>query len=343
MYYLRYGIQTKFQRNRWWKTETPDRPWSIISADLFDLHGHAYLITVDHYSKWPELAKLDNQSSVHTIQHLKSQFARYGIPDKFISDNGPQFSSDSFKKFAKDYGFTHVTSSPHFPQSNGQAERTVQTVKSLLRKASDSYKALLAYRNTPLEKLGLSPSQLFLVRRLKTDLPTTAVLLKPEPHNSQEVEERIKTKKYQDKLHYDKHAGKELRDLYPGENAIARHDGKWTAATVVEKHASPRSYIVQTQSGRKLRRNRRDIRPTSAKFAQRTATWSRCKQWSRSVFWRKTCRHPVKMSVRQVIRQSMLLRRQRKLLDPEEPFRCRRSFRNSKCDLRVNSVCYGHS
>ena len=251
------------------ETETPDRPWSIISADLFDLHGHAYLITVDHYSKWPELAKLDNQSSVHTIQHLKSQFARYGIPDKFISDNGPQFSSDSFKKFAKDYGFTHVTSSPHFPQSNGQAERTVQTVKSLLRKASDSYKALLAYRNTPLEKLGLSPAQLFIGRRLKTDLPTTAVLLKPEPHNSHEVEERIKTKKYQDKLHYDKNAGKELRDLYPGENAIARHDGKWTAATVVEKHTSPRSYIVQTQSGRKLRRNRRDIRPTPAKFAQR--------------------------------------------------------------------------
>ena len=39
------------------------------------------------------------------------------------------------------------------------------------------------------------------------------------------------------KLHYDKHAGKELRDLYPGENSLsARHDGKWTAATVVEKH-----------------------------------------------------------------------------------------------------------
>ena len=251
------------------ETETPDRPWSIISADLFDLHGHAYLITVDHYSKWQEPAKLYNQSRVHTIQHLKSQFARYGIPDKSISDNGPQFSIDSFKKFAKDYGFTHVTSSPHFPQPNGQAERTVQTVKSLLRKASDSYKALLAYRNTLLDKLGLSPAQLFIGRRLKTDLPTTAVLLKPEPHNSQEVEERINTKKYQDKLHYDKYIGKELRVLYPGETAIARHDGKWTAAAVDEKHPSPRSYIVQSQSGRKLRRNRQYIRPTPANFAQR--------------------------------------------------------------------------
>ena len=34
-----------------------------------------------------------------------------------------------FAEFAKEYGFNHVTSSPYFPQSNGQAERTVQTLQ----------------------------------------------------------------------------------------------------------------------------------------------------------------------------------------------------------------------
>ena len=49
--------------------------------------------------------------------------ARHGIPDKIVSDKGPQFSSQEFKKFKDLYEFDHVTSSPTYPQSNGKAER----------------------------------------------------------------------------------------------------------------------------------------------------------------------------------------------------------------------------
>ena len=73
-----------------------------------------------------------------------------GIPRVVISDNGPQFSSDEFKQFSSDYTFTHVTSSPNFPQSNGQAERGVKTVKKLLKEAKDPFLSLLSYRATPL-------------------------------------------------------------------------------------------------------------------------------------------------------------------------------------------------
>lgn len=66
------------------ETETPARPWSIILADLFDFQGHPYLLCVDHFSKWPEFAKLQNQTSGNNVLHLKSILLRYGI-----SDNGP--------------------------------------------------------------------------------------------------------------------------------------------------------------------------------------------------------------------------------------------------------------
>ena len=87
---------------------------------------------------------------------MSSIFARHGIPETVITDNGPQYSSEMFKEFAREYGFVHVTSSPHFPQSNGEAERAIRTVKNLLKKPYDPYLAMLGYRSTPLA-VGYTP------------------------------------------------------------------------------------------------------------------------------------------------------------------------------------------
>ena len=104
-------------------SESPSRPWEMVGCDLFEFRGTYYLVCVDYYSKWPEIARLDDLSSKTTVTHLKSMFARYGIPDVVRSDNGPQFASQVFEDFQKSYGFKHLTSSPRFPQSNGEAER----------------------------------------------------------------------------------------------------------------------------------------------------------------------------------------------------------------------------
>ena len=54
--------------------------------------------------------------------------ARHGIPDEIVSDNGPQFSSQEFKKLKDLYEFDNVTSSPTYPQSNGKAIKTLQRI-----------------------------------------------------------------------------------------------------------------------------------------------------------------------------------------------------------------------
>ena len=76
---------------------------------------------------------------------MKSIIARHGIPEEIITDNEPQFAAAKFKQFADKYGFRHKTSSPHYPQANGEAERAVKTIKQLLLKAEDPYHALLVY------------------------------------------------------------------------------------------------------------------------------------------------------------------------------------------------------
>lgn len=85
------------------------------------------------------------------------------------------FNSRCFKEFAEECRFNLVTSSPHFPQSNGLAERNVQTVKTILRKAKESgcdpELALLEFRNTPITGLDDSPAQLLMGRRLQSSLP----------------------------------------------------------------------------------------------------------------------------------------------------------------------------
>ena len=68
-------------------------------------------------------------------------------------------------------GFNHVTSSPYYPQSNGLAEWTVKTVKALLEQSNDWYLALLTYRATPFPCCGLSPAELLMGQRVKTDVP----------------------------------------------------------------------------------------------------------------------------------------------------------------------------
>ena len=145
-----------------------NHPWEKVASDLFELNGKTYLLVADYFSRYLEVQTLTTTTSASVIRALKAIFSRHGIPAVLMSDNGPQYSSQEMKDFANLYNFKHVTSSPHYPQSNGMAERMVKTAKSLLEKSADPYLALLAYRTTPLPWCGLSPAQLSMGRPLRT-------------------------------------------------------------------------------------------------------------------------------------------------------------------------------
>ena len=88
----------------------PDYPWQKVATNLFKLNGTTYLIAVDHFSRYPEVIQLRSMTSVRVISALRTFFAHQGIPEKQVSDSGPQFRSTKFTEFATTYGFKHTTS-----------------------------------------------------------------------------------------------------------------------------------------------------------------------------------------------------------------------------------------
>ena len=158
---------------------------------------------IDYFSRYIEVTKLTQETSNAIITHLKSIFARHGIPQEVVTDSGPQYSSKEFYQFSKQYSFKHTTSSPHFPQSNGEAERGVQTAKQLLKKSDDPHLALLSYRTTPIPTIGCSPAELLMNRKLRSNLPTMEHELKPKIPDYSKIEMKEATRCEKQKENFD--------------------------------------------------------------------------------------------------------------------------------------------
>ena len=235
----------------------PEYLWQRVASDIFEWNKHKYLLVIDYYSRFIEIAKLSTATSQDVTNHLKSIFARHGIPESFTSDNGPQYSAKLFSDFAKDYGFTHVTSSPCYPQGNGAAERGVRTMKTLLGKSEDPYSALLAYRATHLEN-GYSPAELLMSRKLRTTIPMIQKKLSPcLPRKSLVKEKEEKIRERQQKNFNNHHRARQLGSLQTGEQVYIPDN---SSEGIVLEEPSPRSYVVQTPNGT-YRRNRRHLLP----------------------------------------------------------------------------------
>ena len=232
---------------------------------MCELRGRNYLILVDYYY-FIEVDYLKETTSEQVITRCKSQFARHGIPDIFFTDNGPQFSSDKFWKFAIAYQFEHHTSSPYYPQSNGKAEKAVQTVKNILKKVlydgRDPYLALLDLCNTPVnDKIG-SPAQQLMGRRTKTLLPTTKRMLLPKTIQASTVKSNIALQQQRQKHYYDR-CSKPLPQLNIGDNVRVQGNNEWK---LTGTSPNPQSYAVTTTEGQTIRRNRKHLRKSQTEY-----------------------------------------------------------------------------
>ena len=132
-----------------------------------------------------------------------------------------------------------VTSSPHYPKSNGIVDRNVQTVKQLLRRADeskqDAFLALLEFRNFPISGMDESLAELLMSRKLRTRLPTSKSLLQPQPRSTSQIRHNLLTRQQRQKAFYDR-GTRPLSKLHEGEPVRMKRGREWTPAVVVKQH-----------------------------------------------------------------------------------------------------------
>lgn len=132
-------LDTRQQKEPLQSHDFPLRPWAKVGTDIFSFNDKDYLVTVDYFSNFWEVDHLPDTRSITVIHKLKAHFEHHGVPDVVFSDNGPQFSSQEFKRFSKSWEFEHVTSSPTYPQSNGKAESAGKVRPVLSHTCSPKY------------------------------------------------------------------------------------------------------------------------------------------------------------------------------------------------------------
>ena len=209
------------------------------------------------YSKFIAVENLQNSQSETVINKYKKVFSQFGIPKELITDNGPEFSSHKFRSFLKTWDILHKTISPHYHQSNGLAERSIQTVKRTLNKAKfnseDHFLAMLSLNSLP-DQNGTSPAGKLFGHKLRTTLPS----LIPSTQSTATEKHTIT-----------QNVGRNLPEIAPGKTVRIRTDEQniWDKkGIIVSQDNRPRSCDILNERGNLLTRNRRHLLVTTEKF-----------------------------------------------------------------------------
>ena len=241
--------------------EIPVHPWSKLASDIFYFEGDSYPLIVDYTSRFPIIRKLGSMTGITIAHHMQAIFAEYGWPSTLIIDNGPCYTSKEFQMLVESLSVNHITSSPHYPQSNGLVKKFVGIMKNLFHKAKEEGQTpdttLMVYRNTPLNGSLQSPMQILQGRQACTDLFLLhAAKVKMDINHTPSPTAEILCVK-------DKSLSAPTHDIPIGQHVMYRDptDGRWYPATVIQQLPEKRSYIIKIHDNVRYRKMQVHLKP----------------------------------------------------------------------------------
>ncbi|KAL8440674.1 hypothetical protein Emag_007832 [Eimeria magna] len=164
----------------------PAKRWDSISMDFVtglpvsNKGNDAVMVVVDRLSKMAHFIPLPVSSTAADIAaiFIREIVRLHGIPNSIVTDRDARFLSQFWQNFTANFEISRCLSTAFHPQTDGQTERTNQTMERMLRSFiqldQTQWEQLLpalelAYNTTPSSSTGLSPFQLMIGEN-----PTTA-------------------------------------------------------------------------------------------------------------------------------------------------------------------------
>ena len=248
----------------------PEYVFQSVSADLFQAGSLHVLVYADRLSGWTVIQQWRHCPSAREVgRAVVDNFAALGVPERFRSDGGPQFSAKEFRDLLTRWGVEWIPSSPTYAQSNGHAEAAVKAVKHLVLKVAPTgdltseefLQGLLELRNTP-DATGFSPAQVVFGHQLRTLIPAHRSSFQPRWTAAMEARDRQAVIDATAKGYYDARAHP-LRPLQTGQLVRVQDTTTklWDRVGTVVGIGRNRDYRVKMGGGAVMWRNRRFIRP----------------------------------------------------------------------------------
>ena len=142
--------------------------------------GNQYILVMcDYATRYPEAVPVKAVDAEHIAEELVRIFARVGIPEEMLTDQGSNFTSQLLSEIYQLLHVHPIRTSPYHPQTDGLVEQFNKTLKAMLRKvaAEDELNwdkwlpyLLFAYREVPQDSTGFSPFELLYGRAVRGPL-----------------------------------------------------------------------------------------------------------------------------------------------------------------------------
>ena len=162
-----------------------DEPFRRIAMDIVgplprSSSGKKYILVIcDYATRYPEAVALRTIDANAVAEELLPFFARVGVPEEILTDQGTNFTSQLLAEVYKLLHIKPIRTTPYHPQTDGLVERFNGTLKAMLKKtAAEEGKdwdrllpyLLFAYREVPQASTGFSPFELVYGRNVRGPL-----------------------------------------------------------------------------------------------------------------------------------------------------------------------------
>ena len=252
--------------------------------------GNRYiLVVVDYATRYPEAVAMKSTDAETVAQELVKIFARLGIPDELLTDQGSNFVSELLNQLSSLLRIRRIKTSPYHPQTDGLVERFNGTLKRMLRRfvqeAPGAWDELLpyllfSYREVPQASTGFSPFELFYGRHVRGPLDVLREAWTEEGCGSEDdknvlsyitevrdrlvemadlAQENVETAQQTQKKYYDRSARD--RSFEPGDQVLLllptsprKLEAAWQGPFRVLRKLGPVDYEIELEGRRKKRR-----------------------------------------------------------------------------------------